>query len=56
MKFLLDHEGGDMDSKHVSDALHVSDEKASVEGYVVVYAGGLRCEVPAGFLDTDEAL
>jgi hypothetical protein len=56
MKFLLDHEGGDMDSKHVSDALHVSDEKASVEGYVVVYEGGVRRELPAEFLRSGEAL
>lgn len=36
-----------MNGKHVTDALHFSDEKASVEGYVVVYSGGVRHEVPA---------
>lgn len=36
-----------MNGQHVSDALYLSDERASVEGYVVVYSGGVRHEVPA---------
>ena len=36
-----------MNGQHVTDALHLSDERASKEGYVVVYSGGVRHEVPA---------